>query len=1530
MKDRGYTVLLDSVIALLFVSVIFVSLLGFQYSATSRTSITSFKNLHYLSEDVLETMNKQGILDEIGEAWAENDMNRSMGIADYYLSELVPANAGYRLTIDDEVVSNGSGRRSMGDATELTHSSRVLVGYGKGLPVKGSVARAFLTGVKSKETASYAYFGGFVGEGNITRIVEGIPLDANISEIYLELSVGEDFKVFINGIQCGGLKTKASNTYNVGTYILDTVCHDDITPGENNTFEIIFDTTDLSVSYIGGGFIRVSYTTKEFAAQDPAGIMRYNFPGIVGLINLYDSFYVPGDLYQMDMYLHIKNNYTTFMRVGDSQVNLSTNGTEQIILMDDVNFSSFIDYGASDDEYSEQTVPLRLGTEGLSYFMEGGDGIADIMLITDNSGSMGEKFDGDYTGAVDRVCTDPNLFDLDTTKISVAKCNDKDFVNIVTNVSGNRIGLVAYGTSVCRTQSLTDNTAALIANIDFYDDDCGYTCTSCSIRSARETLANLGFEKLVERESCWKYSTDYLASAPPAGWNNLSFDDSTWDQGKAILGFGNTSELMSTNVHTTYLDIWNTAGGCSKNVDFTDGVNSLDNTFSNGGDSNDGWDWWRDFVGDATSDHCEHGDPSGKSDYDTDTSTQIQRYDGPGSRKYIAVVVGPSGNNLDDISDSGAWGIEFNITDAMWVQINAGATTNLSFWWGADDADDDLEEGAWIKARFSDTTDTYWLGSDLDSGHRYSDASNEIWGSVDDDSNGWNSLVSGNFWQNVSPYISGPGAYYLALGAKVDFRGPWSNGRSNREGLAAYFDNIQLKVGEGAGALDADLWDMAQDIPSPVDFTSGLNSTANTEIIMSIDFANYDDGWDWFRGDDAYGTLGPGGIPGNSDMTSHYDPSGLSGGTTQDGSSRLEVRIEGRTDEVADSGAWGVQINITQAVVDAIAAGAEVFVSFDYEAFDTSSSDDTEESVWIKSRFFQLGDPDLSNNYLGYDLDTGNGNGDAPTDTTLEVLYDHSITDNIEWDEDEVYGDFDMDGNGINNSGRFRQNVSTIISSGGAGWYYLDFGVKFDATTGSQSDSEGIIAYFTNVSLELIPTIAASGDYHFRKTFTVNKSTLNITKLFVLSDDKAEVYLNGVLIDNDSTEHSGSYWDRDGIVINNNDVADGDNVLGVIVHNDDTSSAAFDLEIINTIDRLKAIIIMSDGCANRCIPGVSCSDATAKQEVLDEATIAYDTYGIALYTVLYGDASTCADNMNDTACIDNCSHFYMSTNASELATIYREIAQDLVNASYRGQAINVTEGDIFRGILYNDSYIEFTYDPSINPPDYGEISINLDTPTFGGCEGKLSVRDNLTVVDVKITSYSGEYWTDYLSLNNSAGSYDIYTLRDSHFGGDYTILGDPYFIQVPASLIKNGENNSFTIGTGNDPSTPTFCSEYSRAIYTVRLRGSVDYGGVFQDKEGCTWNIEFEDGSDTRIDFPSNYNGTNECNYTSICSTSACYDTNDAVDDAVYRLLSQLDIDDDGMLGLEFAAGQLIVDFSKTGEVRSLWGPIQADLTIWR
>jgi len=54
----------------------------------------------------------------------------------------------------------------------------------------------------------------------------------------------------------------------------------------------------------------------------------------------------------------------------------------------------------------------------------------------------------------------------------------------------------------------------------------------------------------------------------------------------------------------------------------------------------------------------------------------------------------------------------------------------------------------------------------------------------------------------------------------------------------------------------------------------------------------------------------------------------------------------------------------------------------------------------------------------------------------------------------------------------------------------------------------------------------SGGDYYFRKTFEWDWLDYKDFKAFVRSDDAAEVYINGVLVDNDTGDHKGRYWNR--------------------------------------------------------------------------------------------------------------------------------------------------------------------------------------------------------------------------------------------------------------------------------------------------------------------------------------------------------------------------------------------------------------------
>jgi hypothetical protein len=214
------------------------------------------------------------------------------------------------------------------------------------------------------------------------------------------------------------------------------------------------------------------------------------------------------------------------------------------------------------------------------------------------------------------------------------------------------------------------------------------------------------------------------------------------------------------------------------------------------------------------------------------------------------------------------------------------------------------------------------------------------------------------------------------------------------------------------------------------------------------------------------------------------------------------------------------------------------------------------------------------------------------------------------------------------------------------------------------------------------------------------------------------------------------------------------------------------------------------------------------------------------------------------ACMDV--RYAQSNDVDELTSIYQGFGQWFVNLGYTTQKANITGNISYNNILYPDSRIDFQYLPNIIPYDYGEISLTIEAPRLKNLtgdnisipykEGWFNVSDKVKVVDAKITSYSSDYWTDMLWMNSSVTMNwkEVYNL--TYYGNDYTLLGDPFIVNIPANNISSG-NNSVRIETGLCPNNPMICNKNKtggspddRVIYIARVKGSVGYGDV---KETC-------------------------------------------------------------------------------------------------
>jgi len=459
------------------------------------------------------------------------------------------------------------------------------------------------------------------------------------------------------------------------------------------------------------------------------------------------------------------------------------------------------------------------------------------------------------------------------------------------------------------------------------------------------------------------------------------------------------------------------------------------------------------------------------------------------------------------------------------------------------------------------------------------------------------------------------------------------------------------------------------------------------------------------------------------------------------------------------------------------------------------------------------------------------------------------------------------------------------------------------------------------------------GDYYFRKHFNVdNVSAINNASLYVLSDDRAEIYLNGYLIDNDPIEHQAQYWNRptiitEPILIDISYFVEGDNVVAVKLYNDDSESAKFDLKLIANINetRKKAMLVMSDGEANTIIPGnngceYQYSDE-AKIEAINKACEARNNYDIEVYAVAFGNSadddtlkqiacwncSACNpdDDLNNDYCwlegesYNFCSRFYNSSNADELEVIYRRIAEEILEFGYAAQKVNITGDVALENILYTDSFIEYNFTPLVivDPDEHGKVSITregqrlreftgenfITDPVTETKEGWYNISEGVTVVDAKITSYSSEFWTDRLLINSSATLDWITVYNLSDYSRNYRTLGDPYIIQIPVNYVTAGKN-SLRVGAGystGDEILGVGGSPDDRLIYTMRIKGRVGYNETFRTLE-------------------------------------------EAIEDAKIRLNDTIKV-----YGIYVDEEDIDVDYKSFAGVRSIWGPSLLKIIMW-
>ncbi|MFA4953333.1 MAG: vWA domain-containing protein, partial [Candidatus Pacearchaeota archaeon] len=346
----------------------------------------------------------------------------------------------------------------------------------------------------------------------------------------------------------------------------------------------------------------------------------------------------------------------------------------------------------------------------------------------------------------------------------------------------------------------------------------------------------------------------------------------------------------------------------------------------------------------------------------------------------------------------------------------------------------------------------------------------------------------------------------------------------------------------------------------------------------------------------------------------------------------------------------------------------------------------------------------------------------------------------------------------------------------------------------------------------------------------------------------------------------------------------------------------------------RSIVVMSDGEANR-----QCSvqgTGNAKQDAIQSACDAYNDYGIKVYSVGFGSDTDEATLQAISSCGKG-SYYY--GNVEDLVDVYREIAQEIISASYIEQTV-VAEN--IRTKLFADSYILIDYTQEI---PYGLV-ISAESPEFGNTisEGSFYIPNNTNIYEVKVTSYSGSKWTDKVEVHNESSSnwQSVFDLAD--YNSEYVELGDPYIVNIPIDKVNYG-NNSVRVSTALKPGNSTGGSPYDKIIYTL-VKEISGYSQIVSTAEGCRWVLEFEDSSNSTINIPADYSGTKICYYT---SNNLAYNNNDAIDLAIFRLLSSLDLNSNRKIETKFSENDLVLTSTEVDGIPFTWDT-EVQVRVWR
>lgn len=476
----------------------------------SAIKVSEFDNVYVqslISQGIITNTNNS-LLEQIGEFYVTN-VSLATNIADEFLATIeTKENVGIWL---ENTLIAAKNTTAFQDARQIDASRQILSGVMAGQNITGYSARAFLS---SNVRQAYTYFGGYIGEGNITATLS---YNGTIQSASLEIATNADFQIYINGLYAGNYTKSLTDTTPI-TY--DLTAH--ITKFSSGTNLVEFRGQNL---YIAGGFIKITYTAEPAPAAQ-----KYYFPGIQGIINIYDGLFIPTQLNSMSVSLHLDSNLTTFLTIGNTTVfNGSTNG-EQVVTLANSQLAAQLNY----NKLVNKTIPIRLGLSNVS--VNSTSQAVDLLSVTDLSGSMEDNCPSGYQTNIS----------ISPCKINDAKVANNLLIDAILNVSVNRIGLAGfqYYAKKKNFHQLSVNTTSLKNVVSNVWDAAEWTCTCCGIMKAISCINPTLFASNFNGQSAGTDPIGWRLFEPSATSIDITEASLEGDRAAKITRFGTSNPFM--------------------------------------------------------------------------------------------------------------------------------------------------------------------------------------------------------------------------------------------------------------------------------------------------------------------------------------------------------------------------------------------------------------------------------------------------------------------------------------------------------------------------------------------------------------------------------------------------------------------------------------------------------------------------------------------------------------------------------------------------------------------------------------------------------------------------------------------------------------------------------------------------------------------------------------------------------------------------------------------------------------------------